>query len=214
MRLSAKFASALFITSFALVVSSCAASGYNTDDKDLPNLHQVNDHVFRGGQPSDAGFQRLAGLGVKTIIDLRPDGDGTGHLTQHEKGVAEADGMHYINVPLHEVFEPSADKMSKILNLLLAEGDGPVFVHCKRGADRTGAVIALYRVQHDNWDNKRAQKEADYFGMSWRQFGLKHFVADFHPQAPQLPTIQSASASGVEPSKPGNITPIKPETSR
>ena len=37
----------------------------------IPNFHQVNDHVFRGGQPAAEAWPSLAKLGVKTVIDLR-----------------------------------------------------------------------------------------------------------------------------------------------
>jgi protein-tyrosine phosphatase len=44
---------------------------------------------------------------------------------------------------------------------------GPVFVHCKRGADRTGAFVGLYRVLRQGWDLKRAYNEAREIGMRW-----------------------------------------------
>jgi protein tyrosine/serine phosphatase len=57
-------------------------------------------------------------------------------------------------------------------------------VHCHRGADRTGAVIACYRIAHDGWSSKQALNEAKSFGMRWTQMGLKRYVESFRP--PQL----------------------------
>jgi hypothetical protein len=37
----------------------------------IKNFDQVDQHVYRGDQPSDAGFRYLAQIGVKTVIDLR-----------------------------------------------------------------------------------------------------------------------------------------------
>jgi len=37
---------------------------------ELPNLHQINPQLYRGGQPKDAGLRRLKDLGVKTIVNL------------------------------------------------------------------------------------------------------------------------------------------------
>ena len=54
-------------------------------------------------------------------------------------------------------------------------------MHCKRGADRTGAVIACYRIEHDHWNAKKALDEAKHLGMSWDQFGLKKYVMAFQP---------------------------------
>ena len=56
---------------------------------------------------------------------------------------------------------------------------GPVFVHCQRGADRTGAVIASYRIEHDGWDNARALKEAMSNGMRWMQFPRQKYISTF-----------------------------------
>ena len=37
----------------------------------VPNFHKVNDGLYRGGQPSRQGFESLAKLGIKTVLDLR-----------------------------------------------------------------------------------------------------------------------------------------------
>jgi len=68
---------------------------------------------------------------------------------------------------------------------------GPVFVHCKRGADRTGTVIALYRMVHDGWDSKRALSEAKSYGMSLFQHAMQHYVTDYKPAT----TLASSSAT-------------------
>ena len=47
----------------------------------------------------------------------------------------------------------------------------PVFVHCRRGADRTGTAIACYRIEHDHWTNQQALAEAKTFGMSSMEVG-------------------------------------------
>jgi protein-tyrosine phosphatase len=56
---------------------------------------------------------------------------------------------------------------------------GPIFVHCKRGADRTGAVIAAYHIDHDKWDNARALQDAKAHSMSASQFPRQRYIQDF-----------------------------------
>ncbi len=58
---------------------------------------------------------------------------------------------------------------------------GPVFVHCKRGADRTGMVVAVYRISHDQWENKKALSEAKSYGMSFFERAIQHYVMDYTP---------------------------------
>ena len=163
----------------------------------IPNFHQVNDHIYRGGQPSDEGLQALAKLGVKTILDLRREDE---HSTKAEAQAVEAAGMRYVNVPMVGVLAPSDEQISKVLNLLDSTTQGPVFVHCKRGADRTGTVIACYRIAHDHWENQKALEEAKSDGMSFLQVGMKRYVKDFRPDsqsASAMPGQQPLAAQGV-----------------
>ncbi|HLH42325.1 MAG TPA: tyrosine-protein phosphatase [Bryobacteraceae bacterium] len=143
----------------------------------IPNFHQVDQHVFRGGQPSAEAWLGLAKLGVKTVIDLRRADE---HSTVEEARAVAAAGMRYVNVPMKGVVAPSNEQISKILNLL--NSDEPVFVHCRRGSDRTGTVIACYRIQHDGWRAKQALSEAKSLGMSWTQIGLKSYINAFQPR--------------------------------
>lgn len=142
----------------------------------IPNFHQVNNHVFRGGQPPTQAWSDLGKLGVKLVIDLRREDE---HSSAAEAQSVQAAGMHYINVPMKGVVAPASDQVNKILGFLNSQD--AVFIHCKRGADRTGAIIACYRIEHDRWDRKRALSEAKSFGMSWDQFGLKRYVMAFQP---------------------------------
>ena len=144
----------------------------------IPNFHQVNAHVFRGGQPPSHAWPDLAKIGVKLVVDLRREDE---HSSAAEAHSVEAAGMHYVNVPMKGVVAPANDLVNKILALLSSQD--AVFIHCKRGSDRTGAMIACYRVEHDHWDRKRALAEAKSLGMSWDQFGLKHYVMAFQPAA-------------------------------
>ena len=163
----------------------------------VPNFHQVNDHIYRGGQPSDEGLQALAKLGVKTILDLRREDE---HSTKAEAQAVEAAGMRYVNVPMVGVVAPSDEQISKVLNLLDSNTEGPVFVHCRRGADRTGTVIACYRIAHDHWENQKALEEAKSDGMSFLQIGMKRYVRGFRPtseSAHATPDLRPSNAQGV-----------------
>jgi uncharacterized protein (TIGR01244 family) len=142
----------------------------------VPNFHQINEHVFRGAQPTNEGFQSLANLGVKTIIDLREPGN----RSVAERKVVEAAGMRYVTIPFSGMSAPSPENVAKVLALFDDASAGPVFVHCRRGADRTGTVIACYRIAHDGWDNQKALQEAKTDGMHWAEMAMKHYVMGFH----------------------------------
>jgi protein tyrosine/serine phosphatase len=66
-----------------------------------------------------------------------------------------------------------------VLALLNDESAGPVFIHCRRGNDRTGMIIACYRISHDHWENRKALDEAIANGMSWAEIAMRHYVLHF-----------------------------------
>ncbi len=152
------------------------------------NFHQVSQNVYRGAQPTKEGFQSLASLGVKTVIDLR----GGGGRSREEQKAVQADGMHYIAIPFSGFAAPSDEEVTKVLSLLNDQSAGPVFVHCRRGADRTGTVIACYRISHDHWDAAKALGEAAADGMSRVEVAMKHYVLSYTAAAP-VPTAVAAA---------------------
>jgi protein tyrosine/serine phosphatase len=54
-----------------------------------------------------------------------------------------------------------------------------VFVHCRRGVDRTGTIVACYRIAHDHWENRKALAEAEANGMSWTEIAMKYYVLGY-----------------------------------
>jgi len=143
----------------------------------VTNFGVVNEHLFRGAEPSAAGMSELGAAGVKLVIDLRQ----AGAATAFEKQQAEKLGMKYTNIPFQPLAAPTSAQIQMVLNLLAQNQTQTVFVHCRRGKDRTGTVIACYRIQHDGWDNDRALKEAKRFGMSPVELGMRSFVLHFTP---------------------------------
>src|SRR5258708_358948 len=118
---------------FALAIPAFAGSSA----PGIKNFHQLNERVYRGAQPTDEGFQYLATIGIKTVIDLREADE----RSQAEEGVVTAAGMKYVNVPMTGLTPPTEPEITRILGILEDDGAGAVFVNCQRGADRTGAVI-------------------------------------------------------------------------
>lgn len=164
----------LILSVFVFVFSVQAQE--SPEIKDLSNFFQVNANLYRGAQPTENGVKQLAELGVKTIIDLRGDGD----VTKKEKLWAEKNGIKFINVSLSNWFGPKGGRIEKIVAEIDKPENQPVFVHCKRGADRTGTIVAVYRITHENWTAKQANDEAKKFGFDWWQFWMKDYIEDFY----------------------------------
>ncbi|MGP0074833.1 MAG: fused DSP-PTPase phosphatase/NAD kinase-like protein [Bryobacteraceae bacterium] len=137
----------------------------------VSNFHQVDEHVYRGAQPHGEGFAGLAKLGIRTVIDLRGESS--------EQTAVESAGMHYVRLPWSGFKPPADSQIAIVLSLLNDNTAWPVFVHCKRGADRTGTAIACYRITHDHWTNQQALAEAKTFGMSSMEVAMQHFILRF-----------------------------------
>ena len=169
----------------------CLATASAASDRDgLPNFYKVDDHVYRGAQPSADGFKKLAQMGVKTIVDLR----GPEHSEAEEKRIVEQAGMHYVAIPMKGMRTPTETQVSSALALMNDSNAWPVFIHCRRGADRTGAIVACYRIQHDRWDNARALREARNNGMSFFQLALQRYVLGYDAGA-----VMAADAGSTAP---------------
>lgn len=161
----------------------------------LPNFSRVNERLYRGGQPGKGGMQKLAALGVNTIINLRAEDQ----RSSIEAEQAKLMGLRYFNVPFKSLGRPSDSQIDQVLSLIDAPENGVVFVHCRHGSDRVGTIIAIYRISHDNWTDQEAKREAESFGIKFWQRGMKDYISDYfrdrslHQNKPkQEPRVRSA----------------------
>ncbi|HLH04792.1 MAG TPA: tyrosine-protein phosphatase [Bryobacteraceae bacterium] len=143
----------------------------------IRNFGRVDSTLYRGAEPTPLALQELQQLGVKLIIDLRQSGT----ATLRERDEAQQLHIQYVNIPLPPLSAPSSGDVRRILVLLENRGSAPVFVHCRRGKDRTGTIIACYRMQHDGWSSTKALTEAQEYGMSWTERAMRNFVLHFTP---------------------------------
>ena len=134
-------------------------------------------HRYSGGaQPQRGGVKKLSELGIKTVINLR----GASEETRKQQAEAEASGMHYFNIPISALGLPTDEQVERALAIIDARENWPVFVHCQRGADRTGVIIAAYRISQERWTDEQAITEARRFGMAGIQFRKKGYISDYY----------------------------------
>lgn len=118
----------------------------------LDNLGSLSPSLIRGAQPTEQGFKDLKAQGVDTVINLRPEED-------WERPMVAAAGQKYIYMPLPAVGAPSVQQGLAFLSAVTDPANGKVFFHCMHGADRTGAMAAIYRIAAQGWTVERALAE-------------------------------------------------------
>ena len=84
---------------------------------------------------------------------------------------------------------------------------GKVFLHCQHGCDRTGTAVACYEIRH-GVSNKDAQKEADFYGMSKWETGMREFIKHYKVEDAMTPqnAPNTVRPKGPSSSKTGNST--------
>jgi protein tyrosine/serine phosphatase len=125
-----------------LLFGTQAAWSKGGQSEAVSNFAKVTDTLYRGAQPSNEGFSSLQKMGVSIIVNFRNEAD----ETAAEKREVESLGMKYVGIPWKGSDEPSSAQIVQFLNLVRANSQAKIFVHCLRGADRTGTMIAAYRV--------------------------------------------------------------------
>jgi protein tyrosine/serine phosphatase len=158
----------------------------------IRNFGQISDGLYRGAQPDESGILSLKRLGVKTIIDLRKTND----TWKQEASLALAHGILYTNIPFKGTGRPKEDQIAIAL-AVVQNSPGPVFVHCRYGCDRTGTIIACYRIRHDGWSNTAALAEARRYGFSWFERGMRSYILDFGKKAKPANSNSKLAAAAV-----------------
>ncbi len=129
----------------------------------LSNFYRVTTNLYRGAQPSARGMAELKALGIKTVVNLR-----SFHSDRDE---ALGTGLKLGRLHM-EPWHADDEDVVAFLKLVTNTNNLPVYVHCQRGADRTGMLCAMYRVVVCGWTRDEAIREMQdggfHFNPTWR----------------------------------------------
>ena len=168
-----------------LALTSVAASvaqqqQQQTTKVNIENFGKVNENYYRGAQPKEEDLAELKRLGIKTVIDLRKDSK------RLAPEWARGQSLNYVNIPLEAGRPATEDETANFLKLVNDPNNWPVYVHCKGGRHRTGALTAVYRITHDGWTADQAYDEMKKYDFNQGFFGgptaQKNFVYSFYQQ--------------------------------
>ena len=146
----------------------------------IKNFGKVDANYYRGSQPSKVQMEELKRLGVKTIIDLRKD------KVASASDWASGAGLQYFNITMQPSKAATDEQTAYFLSLVNDPKNWPVYVHCKGGRHRTGALTAVYRITHNGWTAAQAWEEMKAYDFNDGLFGgpgaQKKFVFNFYQQ--------------------------------
>jgi tyrosine-protein phosphatase SIW14 len=168
------------------------AIGRRLQEKGVPNFGEVTPTLYRGGLLNDAGLKALAKMGVKIVVDTRA------HDTAEEK-TAQSLGMEYVAIPWHCPW-PHDEVFATFLKLLHENKGKKVFVHCRLGDDRTGMMVAAYRMAEEGWTADEAMNEMKSFGFSRAHHFICPGLAGYEKEFPER-LKSSAAFEGLKAKK-------------
>lgn len=116
----------------------------------VTNLYRVSGTLYRCHQPDAVGMQNLKKMGIKTIINLRS------FHSDRQKMAGE--GFDYVHIHM-KAWHPEEEDVVQFLRVVLNPARTPVLVHCQHGADRTGVMVAVYRIAVQGWSKDEAIRE-------------------------------------------------------
>jgi protein tyrosine/serine phosphatase len=167
----------LFFAAVALAEEPKAAAPAReplTPRNDIPGLKnyaKVSDALHRGQQPTAEGFAELKKMGIKTVVNLRS--------FNSDRSELEGLGLQYVHIYC-KAWHPEDEDVVKFLQVVSDPKNQPVFVHCQHGADRTGMMVASYRIVEQGWSVEDAAKELGHFGFHTVWTDIATYLKDFN----------------------------------
>jgi len=151
----------------------------------VPNLYRVNASLYRSAQPTRegiAGIDEDVGLvngdpPIKTVVSLR-----TFRTDASIDPVSST--LTFVRIPAQS-WHPEDEDVVRFLRVANDPARQPVLVHCRRGADRTGTMVAIYRVIAEGWTKADAIDEMTRggYGFSPAWQNLIRYIEDLDVEA-------------------------------
>ncbi len=152
--------------------------------KGVPNLFKVCESLYRSAQPTAEGMRELKERGIVTVINLR-----SFHSDREEIGNT---GLAYEHIYM-KAWHPERKEAVRFLQIVTDPKRTPVLVHCQQGADRTGTMIALYRIAVQGWSREHAIREMTKGG-----FGFNEIWVNLPDWIRDLDVDSIRSEAGIE----------------
>jgi protein tyrosine/serine phosphatase len=114
------------------------------------NLYKITDSLYRSEQPTEEGMKHLKKMGIKTVISLR--------VFHSDFGNTKKTGLLYEELSV-KPWHIEDEDVIRVLQIIRKRENGPFLMHCWRGADRLGLMVAMFRIVEQGWTKDEAIDE-------------------------------------------------------
>lgn len=131
--------------------------GQKVIGSELDNFYKIDDRLYRSEQPDDDAMEEVEKFGIKQVLNLR------NFHTDDDEAEDTKLTLKKVKMNASEVTQEQITEALKIIN----NSKGPTLVHCWHGSDRTGVVVASYRIVCQNWTKEKAIDEMRHGGYGY-----------------------------------------------
>ena len=139
----------------------------------MANFAKAHPALWRGAQPTAAGFRELERQGARTVVSFRHDHDDLPLLAGTK--------LKYLRIP-SRAYRPEEANLAAFLKVMENPDNWPVFIHCAQGRDRTGYNAAAYRIVVQGWSADAAIEEMKAFRFNAIWMGNPGFLRHMDPE--------------------------------
>jgi protein tyrosine/serine phosphatase len=126
------------------------------------NLWKISDSVYRSEQPWKKDMKELEKFGIKTILNLR------NYHTDNDEAKGTTLVLEHLTMNASEINDENILRAMQVIR----SAKKPILIHCLHGSDRTGCMVASYRIIFQNWSKDDAIRELTHpvFGYHQKWF--------------------------------------------
>jgi len=166
----------------------------------LGNFYRVSDELYRSEQPSASDIPDLKAFGIQTVLSLR-------HY-HRDSSEFESAGLSALQYKM-DAGSVSVSDLIAVLRIIRT-APKPILLHCWQGSDRTGFVVAGYRMVFMNWSTADAIEELRLGGFGHHESSYPNIARVLREM--DVSAVRKAVFDGAAPNPPpAGVAPAAPK---
>ena len=139
------------------------------DGAAVKNCFKVSDDIYRSAQPAGETAAAMKEMGIKSILNLR-------HYHPEDSEEFKKTGIILYSYKM-DAGSASIKDLTEVLKII-QNAPKPILIHCHYGSDRTGFIIAGYRMVIMGWTAEKAIEELRKGGYGYHELEFPHIMKE------------------------------------